>query len=384
MSKKRNITLINDYEDGVYFASAKEIKNGLSLRGISIQSANGGHYYDGMVWGGDFKASDILMLLHSQISSNSGEIQSIVKWAKENKKPLIIVVLDDTPLICAWELILADYKQYQIIKYNKVNPNKTIFEIEKRIKSKSLILEGCNFIIETNLALLGVLIMLLLGKVAYDESLSEVQRFGSLLFAILATICGHYVYKKFVSPGFKPLRSQYKNTEKQSHIINDNTVRYKCFIAGATTIDEERDAVRSSFSQVANKWSSFNIRLSSYTFEDFDNNHQQQLRYNEFIENEADCVIVIIANGIGEKTICEYRLAVKTLAKTKKRPKIVVYADEKSKNDPNVIEFKKEVELNKTYWVPYSTLGELKEKVQNEMTKQLLPIIQEKMNDRKS
>ena len=134
-SMKKEITLINDYQDGIYSTFAKEIKNGLSLRGISVQTAVGGHYYSGMVWGGDFKSSEILMLLHSKLSSSSGEIQSIVKWVRDNKKTLIIVTLDDTPLTGAWELIFTNYKQYQIIKYNEENPNDTIFEIEDMIKN---------------------------------------------------------------------------------------------------------------------------------------------------------------------------------------------------------------------------------------------------------
>ena len=67
---KKEITLINDYQDGIYSTFSKKIKNGLSLRDISVQTAVGGHYYSGMVWGGDFKSSDILMIKSPILSSS--------------------------------------------------------------------------------------------------------------------------------------------------------------------------------------------------------------------------------------------------------------------------------------------------------------------------
>ena len=279
MSKKRNITLINDYEDGVYFASAKEIKNGLSLRGISIQSANGGHYYDGMVWGGDFKASDILMLLHSQISSNSGEIQSIVKWAKENKKPLIIVVLDDTPLICAWELILADYKQYQIIKYNEENPNDTIFEIEDMIKNIVRVFFEPSFVDYIFMFVIGLsVIHILVFSLKNAETSKGIVATYSMLapFAVCMFFYAVYRIGFYLECRFskkisikddlqqdKILKTEYKKNT-QSTLTGNKKIEYKCFIAGATTITEERDAVRASLSQVVNRWGSLDIMLSSY------------------------------------------------------------------------------------------------------------------------
>ncbi len=381
----RKITLINDYQDGIYSTFAKEIKNGLSLRDISVQITDGGYdYHGGMFVGGDFKSSDILMLLHSKLSSRCGEILNIVKWAKDNKKKLIIVTLDDTPLRGVWELIFTDYKQYQIIKYNEANPNETIFEIEeslKKIERSSFKLSKIDYII----FVFSVLVSIWSTVDTYPIDLELIILIAVIisLFLCLGYRIGRGL-KNFVvkfSKNSNRLQMQMRTpriSDKVQPTLTDNKkIEYKCFIAGATTITEERDAVRASLSQVVNRWGSLDIMLSSYTFEDFDNNHQQQMRYDEFIQNEADCVIVIITDGIGPKTIREYRLAVSTLQKTKKRPKVVVYADEKSKNDQDVVEFKKEVENNKTYWVSYTSLNELKEKIQNEMTKQLLPIVQE-------
>jgi|GEM_PF-1375735 len=393
-SMKKEITLINDYQDGIYSTFAKEIKIGLSLRDISVQTA-GENYYSGMVWGGDFKSSDILMLLHSKLSSCSGEIQSIVKRAKDNKKKLIIVTLDDTPLRGVWELIFTDYKQYQIIKYNGANPNETIFEIEEsinKIDNREEIKENIN---KTNdrvikkieidlvrfLSVIGLILCTLGILVAILAEFDIISKSSAItimpILVFVAFLCSYKIKNHTFNTLQMQMQTSRESDKVQPTLADNKKIEYKCFIAGATTITEERDAVRASLSQVENRWGSLDIMLSSFTFEDFDNNHQQQMRYDEFIQNEADCVIVIITDDIGPKTIGEYRLAVSTLQKTKKRPKVVVYADEKSKNDQDVVEFKKEVENNKTYWVSYTSLNELKEKIQNEMTKQLLPIVQE-------
>ena len=407
-SMKKEITLINDYcytyldlgdyvpvENNILFAN--EIKKRLSLRGISLQTPNEKNYYHGMSWGGNFKSSEILMLLHSELSSSSGEILDIVKWAKDNKKTLLIVTLDDTPLTDVWELILVDYKQYLIINYNASNPNETIFKIEEsinKIDNREEVKESINktndrvikkievdrdietkFYLFLSVIALGFCTLSIL--VAFDiiSMSSAITIF--IILSFVAILCYYIINKYTLNKLQQQMQMPRKSDKVQPTLADNKKIEYKCFIAGATTITEERDAVRASLSQVVNRWGSLDIMLSCYTFEDFDNNHQQQMRYDEFIQNEADCVIVIITDGIGPKTIGEYRLAVSTLQKTKKRPKVVVYADEKSKNDQDVEEFKKEVENNKTYWVSYTSLNELKEKIQNEMTKQLLPIVQE-------
>ena len=276
-SMKKEITLINDYQDGIYSTFAKEIKIGLSLRDISVQTANGGHYSSGMVWGGDFKSSEILMLLHSELSSCSGEIQSIVKWVRDNKKTLIIVTLDDTPLTGAWELIFTDYKQYQIIKYNEANPNETIFEIEESLTE----IENKKSFSKLNyLILICVIVFAVLLSIYFAVDMGDSEKFIIhfivmfiyIVFWFTCVIYGlygiTYLVDKFLKNKKKGNKLQQqmqtpKISDKVQPTLADNKkIEYKCFIAGATTITEERDAVRASLSQVENRWGSLDIMLS--------------------------------------------------------------------------------------------------------------------------
>ncbi|MBQ8544215.1 MAG: hypothetical protein IJ434_03505 [Alistipes sp.] len=392
MDKTYDITFINDYEANIKIMEAgesvvapfnkyaNEVKKGLAARALSVCGAHGGNYSGGMVWRDTIPSEGVLLLLHSRMSDENRKIQKLIESACKREIPIIILSLDGTPLSGVWELLLAEYKLYNFLKYNHKNPNETILEIEKYVKG----LKTEKVFDELIRGVLSPMICVVSICIAIIFFIK-----GNILWGLICLFVVPLVIVSSFLVFRNTLREHRVRVNRPKPIVRDegrnvNVVEYKCFIAGSTTINMERDAVRASFGQVYNKWKNLGIMVSAFTFEDFDNNHQQQMRYDEFIRSEADFVIVIIADGIGSKTIGEYRLAVSTLQENKKRPKVVVYADEKSKNDPTVVEFKKEVERNQTYWVSYSTLNELKEKVQNEMTKQLLPIIDEKMKSGKS
>lgn len=104
-----------------------------------------------------------------------------------------------------------------------------------------------------------------------------------------------------------------------------------CFIAGSTRLVNERNATRAVLSILYNKWEHYNLVISSYTFEDFSNSYTvggQQMHYDEFIEKKANCAIFIVENGVGEKTLEEYKLAIQTFKNNLQRPKIFVYANQ--------------------------------------------------------
>ena len=80
----------------------------------------------------------------------------------------------------------------------------------------------------------------------------------------------------------------------------------------------ERNALIAVVSKMHNRWEAERFRISSYTFEDFNRDvipGGQQKLYDTFIENDADWCVFIISNGIGEKTLNEYRVAMNSLHK---------------------------------------------------------------------
>lgn len=148
-----------------------------------------------------------------------------------------------------------------------------------------------------------------------------------------------------------------KIVDKKSHVIfseflNKEEVKFKCFIAGSLALNVERNALIAEVSKMHNKWESEQFRISSYTFEDFNRDvvpGGQQKLYDTFIANEANWCVFIISNGIGEKTLNEYRVAMNSLL-TNGHPKILFLASTESTKDEALAAIKKEIMDANQYW----------------------------------
>lgn len=123
-----------------------------------------------------------------------------------------------------------------------------------------------------------------------------------------------------------------KIVDKDTHVVfseflNKEEIKFKCFIAGSLAVSIERNALIATVSKMYNRWESERFRIASYTFEDFNRDvvpGGQQMLYDKFIENDADWCIFIISNGIGEKTLNEYKVAMNSLKKYG-HPKILFF-----------------------------------------------------------
>ena len=137
-----------------------------------------------------------------------------------------------------------------------------------------------------------------------------------------------------------------------SEFINKQEIKFKCFIAGSLELSVERNALIAVVSKMHNRWEAERFRISSYTFEDFNRDvipGGQQKLYDTFIENDADWCVFIISNGIGEKTLNEYRVAMNSLHKNG-HPKILFLASSETKKDETLSAIKKEIIDANQYW----------------------------------
>lgn len=137
-----------------------------------------------------------------------------------------------------------------------------------------------------------------------------------------------------------------------SEFINKQEIKFKCFIAGSLALSVERNALIAVVSKMHNKWEAERFRISSYTFEDFNRDvipGGQQKLYDTFIENDADWCVFIISNGIGEKTLNEYRVAMNSLHKNG-HPKILFLASSETTKDETLSAIKKEIIDANQYW----------------------------------
>ena len=153
-----------------------------------------------------------------------------------------------------------------------------------------------------------------------------------------------------------------KHQMNLNYSIFNSPKRINCFIAGSTSLQTERDALRATISLVCNRWKEKNFQIFSFTYEDFERkfapNGQQSL-YDYFIENEANVAIFLIKGDVGDVTITEFEKAYKSF-EISKHPSIIVYYDRLSELSPSAIELKNRVHSIGQYWVDFNTLSEMK------------------------
>lgn len=136
----------------------------------------------------------------------------------------------------------------------------------------------------------------------------------------------------------------------------------KCFIAGSTKLETERNALRSGIAQTHNSWRGKNFEILSYTYEDFERTAiigGHQSKYDEFIENEATIAIFIISGEIGEFTISEFEKAMNAFINGK-HPQILVFNDINAPVHEQSEKLKAMVAAQKQYWVEYDSIKALK------------------------
>ena len=153
--------------------------------------------------------------------------------------------------------------------------------------------------------------------------------------------------------------------------LPDEMMTLKCFIAGAKSLDRERDAIISGINDqnIANKPT--RRRIECYTFNNFDSHlsqEGQQAAFNKFIKEEADVVIFTLDEVVGGITKEEFSVAVEALKESQfKRPRIYVFSNVKNEgaiDNPSIQEVRDQVNSFHQYWIDYSSLEVLKLKLQ--------------------
>ena len=172
------------------------------------------------------------------------------------------------------------------------------------------------------------------------------------------------------------LKAKSSGVSEQRAQTSSDITEFRCFIAGSTRLVNERNATRAVLSVLYNKWESHNLVISSYTFEDFSNSYQtggQQVQYNEFIRDKANCAIFIVTENIGDRTLEEYRLAVNTFNENHAHPKIFVYSNNLSDGEITK-QFIDEVRKNNSYWREYDDIQLLMNLVKDDIDSELFNI----------
>lgn len=168
-----------------------------------------------------------------------------------------------------------------------------------------------------------------------------------------------------------PLLKASLEGRNHTEINPDGKIFLKCFIAGAKSLERERDAIISGINDqnIANKHTGRYIEC--YTFNNFDphlTKEGQQAAYNDFIRDKANVVIFALDEVVGGVTKQEFSVAVEALkSKNYKSPIILVFSNVRNEGkteNPDIKEVRDQVNLIHQYWIDYSSLEVLKLKLQ--------------------
>lgn len=142
----------------------------------------------------------------------------------------------------------------------------------------------------------------------------------------------------------------------------------RCFMAGSTSLEQERNAFRAVVSKADNKWETYNIK--SYDYQDFSRSYQKiahQATYNEFIADRTDYMVLVLTGKIGSKTREELEVAAKSY-ESSGHPQIFIYvqkdAFERGVWDDGVKEWIDEKQL---YVVKYDNLHDLQHAISEDL-----------------
>ena len=133
---------------------------------------------------------------------------------------------------------------------------------------------------------------------------------------------------------------------------------FKVFIAGSKDLYHERNTVRSQLQQISNLT---NLVFSCYTYEDFPRDFKEeglQVKYNQFIREEADFAIFIVDGKIGGITFEEFEVAMASFRKNG-RPRIFTYCKDVTTENIEIRQIIKEINACRQYYCEYHDLRNL-------------------------
>lgn len=158
---------------------------------------------------------------------------------------------------------------------------------------------------------------------------------------------------------------------------NKNKEEITCFIAGSKRLMAERDKMRAVVANMYVKWKSRNFLIETYSFDNFNHTvseigHQEE--YNQFIKNDADLVLFLFDDEVGKETEKELNIAINSF-KAKKHPQYIIYSKITESESPAIESLKARLAKEDVYWVDYETIEDLANKFERDLNDYLVRMV---------
>lgn len=185
----------------------------------------------------------------------------------------------------------------------------------------------------------------------------------------------YIIFFEQIAIAIQQMKQMQKNNSKQVedtlayNATNRNEATLiRCFMAGSTSLEQERNAFRAVVSKADNKWETYNIK--SYDYQDFSHSYQKiahQATYNEFIAERTDFMVFVITGKIGTKTREELEVAANSFD-TSGHPQIFIYVQNEAYENGEWDEGVKEwIDEKQLYIVKYKTLSDLQHFISDDL-----------------
>ncbi len=148
------------------------------------------------------------------------------------------------------------------------------------------------------------------------------------------------------------------------------------FVSGSKKLKEHRLRLKALVNNLNGEYrmKGYHITLNMFSYV---NLGDSQADYDEFIKNKSDIVIFLVEDRMGEKTKEEFLLASKA-QKGRGKPKLLVFIREFQERTPEIEEVEKIVSDNSdSYYVDYSNLEDLENKVKERLNQEVNMLIDE-------
>ena len=142
----------------------------------------------------------------------------------------------------------------------------------------------------------------------------------------------------------------------------------RIFVGGPTKLKPLRELVRTIANEVLSSWDDYGHQISIVVKScDIYKGLQRQKEMNEYIKDEADLVLFILKDSIGDETKKEYRLAASQYA-INQRPDYYVYLKQYHIYTPDIKEIEEVMkEPEQVYYTLYSDDNDLKAKIKDQI-----------------
>ena len=183
----------------------------------------------------------------------------------------------------------------------------------------------------------------------------------------------YIIFFEQIAIAIQGMQKQIQNTSKAGEDSFSYNVRNKeeatlirCFMAGSTSLEQERNAFRAEISKADNFWAKVKYDIKAFDYQDFSSSYQKeghQVAYNVFIENLTDFMVIVLTGQPGSKTKEELVIAAQSYERSGHPRFYILIQEDAYKKDVWGEGVKEWLDDKRQYVIRYNTLQDFQYRI---------------------